>query len=239
MHGTVAAVTALQKADLIVSLGARFDDRVTGKLSTFAPHATIVHADVDPAEISKNRVADVPIVGDARDVIIELVAALEAERAADHVGDLTEWWGQLDDWRKTYPLGYAPAPDGLVSPQHVIQRIGEIAGPETVYTAGVGQHQMWAAQFIRYEHPNTWINSGGLGTMGFAVPAMGAKVGRPDATVWASTATAASDDQPGAGHRVINDIDQSAVIFNGSLGMVRQWQRFTTGTTPTRPAARR
>jgi acetolactate synthase I/II/III large subunit len=227
MHGTVAAVTALQKADLIVSLGARFDDRVTGKLSTFAPHATIVHADVDPAEISKNRVADVPIVGDARDVIIELVAALEAERAADHVGDLTEWWGQLDDWRRTYPLGYAPAPDGLVSPQHVIQRIGEIAGPEAVYTAGVGQHQMWAAQFIRYEHPNTWINSGGLGTMGFAVPAaMGAKVGRPDATVWAIDGDGCFQmTNQELATCVINDIPiKVAVINNGSLGMVRQWQ---------------
>jgi acetolactate synthase-1/2/3 large subunit len=227
MHGTVAAVTALQKADLIVSLGARFDDRVTGRLSTFAPHATIVHADIDPAEISKNRVADVPIVGDARDVITELVAALEAERAADHVGDLTEWWAQLDAWRTTYPLGYAPAPQGQVSPQHVIQRIGEIAGPEAVYTAGVGQHQMWAAQFIRYEHPNTWINSGGLGTMGFAVPAaMGAKVGRPDATVWAIDGDGCFQmTNQELATCVINDIPiKVAVINNGSLGMVRQWQ---------------
>jgi acetolactate synthase-1/2/3 large subunit len=227
MHGTVAAVTALQKADLIVSLGARFDDRVTGRLSTFAPHATIVHADIDPAEISKNRVADVPIVGDALDVIIELVAALEAERAADHVGDLTEWWAQLDGWRTTYPLGYAAAPEGEVSPQHVIQRIGEIAGPEAVYAAGVGQHQMWAAQFIRYEHPNTWINSGGLGTMGFAVPAaMGAKVGRPDATVWAIDGDGCFQmTNQELATCVINDIPiKVAVINNGSLGMVRQWQ---------------
>jgi len=227
MHGTVAAVTALQKADLIVSLGARFDDRVTGRLATFAPNATIVHADIDPAEISKNRVADVPIVGDARDVIIELVAAVEAERAADHRADLTEWWAQLDAWRTTYPLGYGPAPAGEVSPQHVIQRIGEIAGPEALYVAGVGQHQMWAAQFIRYEHPNTWINSGGLGTMGFAVPAaMGAKVGRPDATVWAIDGDGCFQmTNQELATCVINDIPiKVAVINNGSLGMVRQWQ---------------
>jgi acetolactate synthase-1/2/3 large subunit len=227
MHGTVAAVTALQKADLLISLGARFDDRVTGKLSSFAPHATIVHADIDPAEISKNRVADVPIVGDAKDVIAELIAAVEAEHAAGHHGDLAGWWAQLDAWRTTYPRGYAAPPPGEVSPQHVIQRIGEISGPESLYVAGVGQHQMWASQFIGYEHPNTWINSGGLGTMGFSVPAaMGAKVGMPDRTVW-------SIDGDGCFQMtnqelatcVINDIPiKVAVINNSSLGMVRQWQ---------------
>lgn len=227
MHGTVAAVTALQKADLIVSLGARFDDRVTGKLSSFAPGATIVHADIDPAEISKNRVADVPIVGDCRDVITELVAALEAEHAAGRRADLAGWWSQVDEWRTTYPLGYSEPPAGEVAPQQVIRRIGEIAGSETLYVGGVGQHQMWAAQFIRYEHPNTWINSGGLGTMGFAVPAaMGAKVGMPDRTVWAIDGDGCFQmTNQELATCVINDIPiKVAVINNSSLGMVRQWQ---------------
>ncbi|WP_369812585.1 acetolactate synthase large subunit [Kineosporia sp. A_224] len=227
MHGTVAAVTALQKADLIISLGARFDDRVTGKLSSFAPGATIVHADIDPAEISKNRVADVPIVGDAKEVISELVVAVQAENAAGRLPDLGAWWAELDSLRTRYPLGYTAPPPGEISPQHVIQRIGQISGPESLYVAGVGQHQMWAAQFIQYEHPNTWINSGGLGTMGFSVPAaMGAKVGQPDKTVW-------SIDGDGCFQMTnqelatctINDIPiKVAVINNSSLGMVRQWQ---------------
>ena len=227
MHGTVAAVAALQKADLIVSLGARFDDRVTGKLDSFATHATIVHADIDPAEISKNRVADVPIVGDARDVITELLIALEAEHEAGRHADLESWWQQLNDWLQTYPLGHAPAPEGEVSPQHVISRIGQISGPETIYVAGVGQHQMWASQFIRFENPYTWINSGGLGTMGFAVPAaMGAKVGRPDTVVWAIDGDGCFQmTNQELATCVINNIPiKVAVINNSSLGMVRQWQ---------------
>jgi acetolactate synthase-1/2/3 large subunit len=227
MHGTVAAVVALQKADLIVSLGARFDDRVTGRLDSFAPNAAIVHADIDPAEISKNRTADVPIVGDARDVLVELTAAVTAEHQAGHVADIAGWWRQLDELRSTYPLGHAEPPAGEVSPQQVIARIGEIAGPEALYVAGVGQHQMWAAQFIRYERPNTWINSGGLGTMGFAVPAaMGAKVGRPDATVWAIDGDGCFQmTNQELATCVINDIPiKVAVINNSSLGMVRQWQ---------------
>jgi acetolactate synthase-1/2/3 large subunit len=186
MHGTVAAVTALQKADLIVSLGARFDDRVTGRLDSFAPNAAIVHADIDPAEIGKNRRADVPIVGDATEVITELTAAVAAEHAAGHRADLEGWWVQLNAWRTTYPLGYTEPPAGEIAPQRVIQRLGQISGPDTIFVSGVGQHQMWGAQFISYEKPNTWINSGGLGTMGYGVPAaMGAKAGMPDATVWA------------------------------------------------------
>jgi acetolactate synthase-1/2/3 large subunit len=227
MHGTVAAVTALQKADLIVSLGARFDDRVTGKLSTFAPHATIVHADIDPAEISKNRVADVPIVGDAKDVIAELVAAVSAEHEAGRKADLTGWWQQVDSWRTTYPLGYAEPPNGELAPQGVIARLGQLAGPEAIYVSGVGQHQMWAAQFIEYENPNTWINSGGLGTMGFSVPAaMGAKVGMPDRTVWAIDGDGCFQmTNQELATCVINEIPiKIAVINNSSLGMVRQWQ---------------
>ncbi len=227
MHGTVAAVTALQKSDLIVSLGARFDDRVTGKLSTFAPNALIVHADIDPAEISKNRVADVPIVGDCKDVIAELVAVLQTEAAQGRRPDLEGWWAWLDEMRTTYPLGYGEPPAGEVSPQRVISRIGAIAGPEALYVAGVGQHQMWASQFVRYEHPNTWINSGGLGTMGFAVPAaMGAKVGMPDRTVWAIDGDGCFQmTNQELATCVVNDIPiKVAVINNSSLGMVRQWQ---------------
>jgi len=227
MHGNVTAVTALQKADVLVALGARFDDRVTGKLSTFAPSATIVHADIDPAEISKNRTADVPIVGDAKDIIAELILAVQAEHAAGRRADLTAWWRQVDGWRETYPLGHAEPPAGEVSPQAVIQRLGQIAGPEAIYCAGVGQHQMWAAQFIRYENPNTWINSGGAGTMGFAVPAaMGAKAGMPDRTVWAIDGDGCFQmTNQELATCVINDIPiKVAVINNSSLGMVRQWQ---------------
>ena len=227
MHGNVAAVTALQKADLLVSLGARFDDRVTGLLSSFAPHAKIVHADIDPAEIGKNRHADVPIVGDAREIIAELLPALRAEHAAGRRADLSAWWRQIDELRETYPLGYDEPGDGSLSPQLVIQRLGQIAGPETVYTSGVGQHQMWAAQFIRYEHPGTWLNSGGLGTMGYAVPAaMGAKVGRPDATVWAIDGDGCFQmtNQELATCALNNIPIKVAIINNSSLGMVRQWQ---------------
>jgi acetolactate synthase-1/2/3 large subunit len=227
MHGTVAAVAALQKADLIVALGARFDDRVTGKIASFAPHATIVHADIDPAEIGKNRMVDVPIVGDLKDVFAELVPALAVEHKQHGKPDLEAWWRQLDEWRETYPLGYAKTEDGHLSPQHVIQRIGEITGPEAIYVAGVGQHQMWASQFLRFERPRSYLTSGGLGTMGFAVPAaMGAKVGAPDRTVW-------TIDGDGCFQMTnqelvtcaLNDIPiKVAVINNSSLGMVRQWQ---------------
>ncbi|MFC8923513.1 acetolactate synthase large subunit [Cellulosimicrobium sp. NPDC057127] len=227
MHGTVPAVAALQKADLVVSLGARFDDRVTGKLSSFAPHAAIVHADIDPAEIGKNRDVDVPIVGDLKEVLADLVPELEREHASHGKPDVEAWWRQIDDWRETYPLGYTAPDDGHLAPQHVISRLGEIAGPDTIYTAGVGQHQMWAAQFIRYEHPRTWINSGGLGTMGFSIPAaMGAKVGRPDATVWAIDGDGCFQmTNQELATCTINEIPiKVALINNSSLGMVRQWQ---------------
>jgi acetolactate synthase I/II/III large subunit len=235
MHGTVAAVYALQKSDLIVALGARFDDRVTGKLSSFAPGAHVVHADIDPAEIGKNRAVDVPIVGDAKFVIDELCAALggganEAATVADPATNeprLAEWWHAIDELREQCPLGWEEPPDGSLAPQYVIKRIGEIAGPDAIYVAGVGQHQMWASQFISYEKPGTWLNSGGLGTMGYAVPAaMGAKAGMPDTTVWAidgdgcfqmtnqELATCALEGIP----------IKVAIINNGNLGMVRQWQ---------------
>jgi acetolactate synthase-1/2/3 large subunit len=227
MHGNVAAVTALQKSDLLVALGARFDDRVTGKLSTFAPDATVVHADIDPAEISKNRFADVPIVGDCREVIAELVVAVEAEHKAGRHGDYAGWWRQIEGWRGRFPLGYTTPEDGELAPQYVIERLGAIAGPDAIYVAGVGQHQMWAAQFISYEKPGSWLNSGGLGTMGFAVPAaMGAKVGRPEVTVWAIDGDGCFQmtNQELATCAIEGIPIKVAVINNASLGMVRQWQ---------------
>jgi acetolactate synthase-1/2/3 large subunit len=227
MHGTVAAVGALQKADLILAVGTRFDDRVTGRLDSFAPGAVVVHADIDPAEISKNRVADVPIVGDAREVLADLMVAVAAESDAGRQPDLSAWWQLLDRMRDTYPLGYDAPTDGSLAPQHVIERLGAIVGPEAIYTAGVGQHQMWAAQFVSYENPGTWINSGGLGTMGYAVPAaMGAKVGRPDATVWAIDGDGCFQmtNQELATCAINNIPIKVAVINNNSLGMVRQWQ---------------
>jgi acetolactate synthase-1/2/3 large subunit len=227
MHGTVAAVGALQSSDLLIALGTRFDDRVTGQLSTFAPNAKVIHADIDPAEISKNRRADVPIVGDAKEVIAELVSAVQAELAAGRAFDLAGWWSELSHWLQTYPLGYAQPEDGSLAPQYVIERLGQIAGPDALYVAGVGQHQMWAAQFVQYEKPGTWINSGGLGTMGFAVPAaMGAKVGAPEKTVWAIDGDGCFQmtNQELATCTINNIPIKVALINNGALGMVRQWQ---------------
>jgi acetolactate synthase-1/2/3 large subunit len=226
MHGTVAAVTALQKADLLITLGARFDDRVTGKLSTFAPNAKILHADIDPAEIGKNRHADVAVVGDVRETISALIPALKAALAKSQP-DLSTWMRQMNSLKATYPLGYDQPEDGSLSPQHVIQRIGQISGTDTIFTSGVGQHQMWASQFISYEHPRTWLNSGGAGTMGYGVPAaMGAKVGAPDATVWAIDGDGCFQmtNQELVTCALNNIPIKVAIINNESLGMVRQWQ---------------
>ncbi|MFM2719381.1 acetolactate synthase large subunit [Microbacterium mcarthurae (nom. nud.)] len=226
MHGTVPAVLALQDSDLIVSLGARFDDRVTGKASLFAPNAQVVHVDIDPAEISKIRTADVPIVGDLKEVLVDLDAAFR-QAASETEVDYSEWWSFLNGLREEFPLGYTPTSDGLLSPQHVIQRIGELTGPEGIYAAGVGQHQMWAAQFIKYERPNAWLNSGGAGTMGYSVPAaMGAKVAEPDRVVWAIDGDGCFQmTNQELATCVINDIPiKVAIINNSSLGMVRQWQ---------------
>jgi acetolactate synthase-1/2/3 large subunit len=219
-------VLALQEADLLISLGARFDDRVTGKAALFAPNAKVVHVDVDPAEISKIRIADVPIVGEARDVIIDLTSAYR-EAVRDTPADIAEWWSYLDGLRTEFPLGYAPTTDGALAPQYVISRIGELTGPEGVFAAGVGQHQMWAAQFIKYERPNSWLNSGGAGTMGYAVPAaMGAKVAQPDRDVWAIDGDGCFQmtNQELATCTINNIPIKVAVINNSSLGMVRQWQ---------------
>lgn len=227
MHGTVAAVGALQKSDLLIALGTRFDDRVTGQLASFAPEAKVIHADIDPAEIGKNRHADVPIVGDVKAVITDLIEVLRRDGTTSAALQLDSWWEYLSGLKATYPLSYGPQSDGSLSPEYVIEKLGQIAGPEAVYVAGVGQHQMWAAQFVKYENPKTWLNSGGLGTMGFAVPAaMGAKFARPEAEVWAidgdgcfqmtnqELATCAIEGAP----------IKVALINNGNLGMVRQWQ---------------
>jgi acetolactate synthase-1/2/3 large subunit len=227
MHGSVSAVGALQRSDLLVSLGARFDDRVTGRLDSFAPEAKVVHADIDPAEIGKNRAVDVPIVGDCREVIAELIEAVKHEIGDGSAPDYSAWRHQLESVRAKYPVGYDEPEDGSLSPQYVIERIGQIAGPDAIYTAGVGQHQMWAAHFLPFEKPGHWINSGGLGTMGYGLPAaMGAKVAKPNATVWAI-------DGDGCFQMTNQELVtcalegipiKVAVINNQSLGMVRQWQ---------------
>ncbi len=224
MHGDVSAVGALQRSDLLITLGARFDDRVTGQLSSFAPEAKVIHADIDPAEISKNRYADVPIVGDAREIIEELTSLL---RGSDKLPDVADWARYLTEVKRRYPTGYDLPADGSLSPQHVIKRIGELTGPDAYYAAGVGQHQMWAAHFLPHELPGRWLNSGGAGTMGYCVPAaMGAKVGQPDKVVWGI-------DGDGCFQMTNQELVtcalegipvKIAVINNQSLGMVRQWQ---------------
>ena len=221
MHGSVSAVTALQKADLLITLGARFDDRVTGKLSSFAPKARVIHVDIDPAEIGKNRSVDVPINGDLKAVIKALIPAIKQKP------DTAAWWSALDKLKATYPVGYDKPADGSLAPQYVIERIGQISGSDSIYVAGVGQHQMWASQFINYEKPRTWLNSGGAGTMGYAVPAaMGAKVGAPDTTVWAIDGDGCFQmtNQELVTCALNNIPIKVAVINNESLGMVRQWQ---------------
>lgn len=223
MHGTVPAVLAMQESDLLITLGARFDDRVTGKAALFAPEAQVIHVDIDPAEISKIRIADVPIVGEMREVISDLATAMRELPKPE----IAKWWARLDQMRADYPLGFQSTTDGLLSPQHIIQRIGELTGPEGTYVAGVGQHQMWAAQFIRYERPNSWLSSGGAGTMGYSVPAaMGAKVAEPERVVWAIDGDGCFQmTNQELATCTLNDIPiKVAIINNSSLGMVRQWQ---------------
>ncbi|MET3960604.1 acetolactate synthase-1/2/3 large subunit [Marmoricola sp. OAE513] len=246
MHGTVAAVAGLQKSDLIISLGARFDDRVTGNLDSFAPGAKVIHADIDPAEIGKNRAVDVPIVGDCREVIADLIVALQTEQDAGNTGDFEGWVKFVAGIKETYPLGYDTPADGL-APQYVLERLGQISGPESIYAAGVGQHQMWATHYLGFENPNTWLNSGGAGTMGFAVPAaMGAKVGSPDSVVWAIDGDGCFQmtNQELATCTLEGIPIKVAIINNESLGMVRQWQtlfyegRYSNTDLHTGPARR-
>lgn len=228
MHGAYTAVTAMQKADLLVALGARFDDRVTGQLASFAPGAKIVHVDIDPAEIGKNRTADVPIVGDARDVIAKLHAELKRrQEEAGGVPDRAEWLATLEEWKRTFPYRYDQSADGPLKPQFAIERLYEHTKGDAIVVAGVGQHQMWASQFWKFTEPRTWVNSGGLGTMGFAVPAaLGAAAGRPDRRVIAIDGDGCFQmtAQELATSRTENIPFITAIINNAYLGMVRQWQ---------------
>ncbi len=223
MHGTVAAVGALQKADLLIAIGTRFDDRVTGKLDTFAPHAKVIHADIDPAEIGKNKAVDIPIVGDCR----ETMRLLNDEFTGVEPPAIDPWRTKLKGMRAKYQPNWDEAPDGRLSPQEVIQRIGELSPQDTIYAAGVGQHQMWSAHYLPHEHPNKWLNSGGAGTMGFCVPAaMGAKVACPESTVWGIDGDGCFQmtNQELVTCALNNIPIKIAVINNHALGMVRQWQ---------------
>ena len=228
MHGNYTAVTAMQKADLLVALGSRFDDRVTGRLTAFAPHAKVIHADIDPAEIGKNRKADVPIVGEAKDIIAKMVTELRKQQAdRGGVPDRSAWLKQLAEWKETYPLTFDQPMDGPIKQQYVIERMYEATKGDAIVVAGVGQHQMWAAGHWKYEEPRTWINSGGLGTMGYATPAaMGAKMGRPDKRV--ITFDGDGCFQMTAQELATMTTENIPVIMcilnNGYLGMVRQWQ---------------
>jgi acetolactate synthase-1/2/3 large subunit len=227
MHGNYTAITSMQKSDLLVTLGARFDDRVTGKPDAFAPNAKVIHVDIDPAELGKVRRPDVPIVGDCKIVITELIKAVRAEQEKHGAPDLSEWLAQLGAWQQQYPLHYEQEDDGPLKPQFCIEMLREHTPDDTVLVSGVGQHQMWASQLWKFKGPNTWVNSGGLGTMGYAVPAaVGAKVGRPDRTVWAVDGDGcfqmtAQELVTAAAERIPIKV---AILNNAYLGMVRQWQ---------------
>lgn len=232
MHGTVPAVGALQRADLVVALGARFDDRVTGKLDSFAPRARIVHVDIDAAEMSKNRYADVAVIADLKPALAALNVALP--EAYERLGkpDLSGWWRYLNRLRETYPLGWVEPTDGFMAPQEVISKLSSIAGTEAIYVTGVGQHQMWAAQFIEFEEPSHFISSCGLGTMGYCIPAaMGAQVGAPDKVVWAVDGDGSFQmtNQELATCSINRIPIKVALINNSVLGMVRQWQTLFYG----------
>ncbi len=227
MHGNYTAVTSMQESDLLIALGSRFDDRVTGKLDGFAPDAKIIHVDIDPAEMNKVRHADVPIVGDAKLVIEDLIKAI-ASTDEGAQADRTEWMARIRAWQEKYPLYYEPHVEGdLLKPQQVIETLRDSTPDDTILCSGVGQHQMWASQYWKFDHPRTWVNSGGLGTMGFAVPsAIGAKVGRPDRMVWAVDGDGcfqmtAQELVTAASERIPVKI---AILNNAYLGMVRQWQ---------------
>jgi acetolactate synthase I/II/III large subunit len=227
MHGNFAAVTAMQRSDLLINLGARFDDRVTGKLDGFAPLARVIHADIDPAEIGKNRHADVPIVGDARSVVTELAKAVLGDNSAHGRVDLGSWHAEVARWSRDYPLRYEQSDDGPIKPQFVVERFAELTRGDAIVATGVGQHQMWASQMMRVNEPYSWVTSGGLGTMGFAVPAaLGAKVGRPNERVIAI-------DGDGCFQMTAQELATAtlekipftvAILNNSNLGMVRQWQ---------------
>ncbi len=227
MHGTYAAVTSMQRSDLLIALGTRFDDRVTGKLSAFAPGAKVIHVDIDPAEIGKNRAADVPIVGDVKTVLKDLLPLLDREIQARGKPDLRPWLAQIREWQARYPLRYEQDPSGPIKPQFFIEKLFQATKGDAIYVAGVGQHQMWASQYIRFKRPRSWVNSGGLGAMGFGLPAaMGAKVGRPDEMVILIDGDGSFQmtAQELATCRLEGIPVKAFIINNGHLGMVRQWQ---------------
>jgi acetolactate synthase-1/2/3 large subunit len=228
MHGTAAAVTAMQKSDLLIALGSRFDDRVTGRVNSFAPHAKIIHVDIDPAEQGKVRKPDVPIVGDCRLVIEEMIKAINDLLAEQKQVDITPWRSRVSGWQEQFPLTYEPSDEGgVLKPQYCLEQLRDAAPEGTILVSGVGQHQMWSSQYWKFNEPYTWVNSGGLGTMGFSVPAaIGAKVGRPDKTVWAVDGDGCF--QMTAQELVTASLERIpvkiAILNNSYLGMVRQWQ---------------
>lgn len=228
MHGTAAAVTAMQKSDLLIALGSRFDDRVTGRVNSFAPHAKIIHVDIDPAEQGKVRKPDVPIVGDCRLVIEEMIKAINDLLADQKQADITPWRSRVSGWQEQFPLTYEPSEEGgVLKPQYCLEKLRDAAPEGTILVSGVGQHQMWSSQYWKFNEPYTWVNSGGLGTMGFSVPAaIGAKVGRPDKTVWAVDGDGCF--QMTAQELVTASLERIpvkiAILNNSYLGMVRQWQ---------------
>jgi acetolactate synthase-1/2/3 large subunit len=232
MHGVYTATTAIQQSDVLVAVGARFDDRVTGKVDAFAPNARVIHIDVDPAEIGKIRKPEIPIVGDARSVLNDLNKRLNKVRAGKPAPERADWFSTLADWQSSKPLKYEQDPDGPIKVQHFIEKLHEITGGEAVITAGVGQHQMWASQFWKFQRPRSWINSGGSGTMGFAVPAaVGAKTARPDEMVFALDGDGCFQMTP---QEMITaaaeNIPIKVVVFNnGGFGMVKQWQNLFYG----------
>ncbi|MCE2854296.1 MAG: acetolactate synthase large subunit [Ilumatobacteraceae bacterium] len=234
MHGNATAVTAMQKSDLLIALGARFDDRVTGKVAAFAPEAKIIHVDIDPAEQGKVRRPDVPIVGDCRLVVIEILKAIrEIQEGGEMQADISAWRSRVSGWQEQFPLHYEKMElGGALKPQFCLEKIRDGAPEGTIVCSGVGQHQMWTSQYWNFKEPYTWVNSGGLGTMGFSVPAaIGAKVGRPDRTVWAidgdgcfqmtaqELITASTENIP----------VKIGILNNSYLGMVRQWQEMFYG----------
>ena len=227
MHGTIAATGAVQRCDLLVAIGARFDDRVTGKLDAFAPGARVIHIDIDPAEIGKNRQPDVPIVGDVATVLKDLIPEIKREQAVHGKPDTSHWWDVINKWREEYPITWDEPTDGSLAPQWVVKQLSDMADPNTVWVSGVGQHQMWATQIIEFNKPHSWLSSGGLGTMGFGLPAaIGAKLGAPDREV----VLFAGDGGLQMTIQELGTIFQSKIpvkivlLNNSFLGMVRQWQ---------------
>jgi acetolactate synthase-1/2/3 large subunit len=233
MHGNYTAVTSMQNSDLLIALGSRFDDRVTGRIPAFAPDAKIIHVDIDPAELGKVRRPDVPIVGDCRLVIEELVRAIRDLGGSEAQPDRSDWKSTLSGWQEKYPLTYEDSePGDALKPQFVLEQLRDTTPDDTIVVSGVGQHQMWTSQYWKFNHPYTWVNSGGLGTMGFAVPAaIGAKVGRPDRMVWAVDGDGcfqmtAQELVTASTERIPIKV---AILNNAYLGMVRQWQEMFYG----------